>query len=158
MNLLFSPLSFNIGYKELKAFSDIFRLTNFLHFGDFHQKIYYLLHDFIYNWAKHKKYTANAFVDLFYIHFLSLSGYFSIQGYCYLCKGKTGILFYYEFNRGEICPDCFQNHKILYAIKLNFNQNILCKTMKEVSFQEIHKTQEETSELRENIIQYLRDL
>ena len=75
MNLIFSPIPLHITYKELKLFSDIFKLTDFLMWGDIHRKTYRLLYELMQAWPKCEPEKRNFLVDSFYIEFLKNSGY-----------------------------------------------------------------------------------
>ena len=163
MNLLFSPLPFDVHYKELKTFTDIFKLTNLLWSGEIYLKIYNLLYNFIYTWPSQQSEYGDSFVDLFYIHFLRLSGYFSTKGSCYMCQkeGELTSNYYYRFNRGKFCINCFQNYKEPDTIKIYFDSAIFSKKMSEVSSQElqnIKRSEEESTGLRANILNFLKTL
>ena len=75
MNLIFSPIPLQITYKELELFSDIFKLTDFLMWGDIHRAIYSLLYELMQAWPKCEPEKRNLLVDSFYIEFLKNSGY-----------------------------------------------------------------------------------
>ncbi len=163
MNLLFSPLPFNVHYRELKIFTDIFKLTNFLWPGEFHLSTYHLLYNFIHAWPSQQKNHVDSFVDLFYIHFLRVSGYFSIEGSCSMCKiaGELTSHYYYQFNKGKLCINCFQHYEGVGAIKIYFHSTIFFKKMSEVSSQELQKikrSEENSVALREKTLNYLKTL
>ena len=80
MNLIFSPIPLQITYKELELFSDIFKLTDFLMWGDIHREIYRLLYELMQAWPKCEPEKRNFLVDSFYIEFLKNSGYGKQEG------------------------------------------------------------------------------